>query len=226
MLAALGQSGLVGPVKARSQIGNTILRSQAPTQPGLTLRMGPNQTANIFSMFNSAGTNLLQLSAAGTLTVSQGISTGANITGNSDIRCASGGHYQWLSRSGMRSPSDGVIGLYNNADTDFGRLQFGGTTSSFPALGRSTVYLSVLLADGTDGGGIQMSEGANFDLGTTTGTKLGISASAKLGLWSATPVVQPTAVADASGGAVIDAECRTALNALLSRLRTIGAIAT
>lgn len=37
--------------------------------------------------------------------------------------------------------------------------------------------------------------------------------------------VQQAAVADASGGAIIDAECRAALNSLLAKLRTHGLIA-
>lgn len=37
---------------------------------------------------------------------------------------------------------------------------------------------------------------------------------------------QGAAVADATGGATVDAEARTALNALLAQLRTIGVIAT
>ncbi len=42
-----------------------------------------------------------------------------------------------------------------------------------------------------------------------------------------TTYTQGTAVADASGGAThIDAEARTALNALLAELRTLGVIAT
>lgn len=45
------------------------------------------------------------------------------------------------------------------------------------------------------------------------------------GFYGATPATQPTAVADAAGGVVIDAEARTALNALLARLRTLGLIA-
>jgi len=45
------------------------------------------------------------------------------------------------------SPSDGVIELTNNAQTAFTRLQFGGTTSSFPAIRRTTTALNVVLAD-------------------------------------------------------------------------------
>lgn len=46
------------------------------------------------------------------------------------------------------------------------------------------------------------------------------------GFFGAPPASQPTAVADAAGGATVDAEARTALNALLARLRTLGLIAT
>ena len=44
-------------------------------------------------------------------------------------------------------PSDGTITLLDNAGTSFARLMFGGTTSSFPALKRSTTELHVRLAD-------------------------------------------------------------------------------
>jgi len=73
---------------------------------------------------------------------------------------------------------------------------------------------------------VQMQEAKDLQLGTTTGTKIGTGTTQKLSFWNATPVVQPAAVADASGGATIDAEARTALNALLARMRTVGMIAT
>jgi hypothetical protein len=59
----------------------------------------------------------------------------------------SGGYISFFSRAGFESPADGVIKLRNAADTDFNRLQFGGTTSSFPALKRSTTTLQARLAD-------------------------------------------------------------------------------
>ncbi len=45
-------------------------------------------------------------------------------------------------------------------------------------------------------------------------------------IFGAATSTQPTAVPDASGGATIDAEARTAINDLLARLRTLGVIAT
>lgn len=53
----------------------------------------------------------------------------------------------WNGRSRLLSPSDGVVQLVNNATTDFDRLQFGGTTSSFPAIKRRTTALEARLAD-------------------------------------------------------------------------------
>ena len=47
-----------------------------------------------------------------------------------------------------------------------------------------------------------------------------------IGFYGASPAAQPAAVADAAGGATVDAEARTAINDLLARLRTLGIIAT
>ena len=51
------------------------------------------------------------------------------------------------------------------------------------------------------------------------GTSLSVSGTKVIG-------AQGAAVANASGGAFVDAEARTALNALLARLRAHGIIAT
>jgi hypothetical protein len=45
-----------------------------------------------------------------------------------------------------------------------------------------------------------------------------------LGVFGATPVARSAAIANAAGGATVDAEARTALNALLAYLRTFGLI--
>jgi hypothetical protein len=62
----------------------------------------------------------------------------------------------------------------------------------------------------------------NIVTDTTTGTKIGTATTQKIGFFNATPVVQPTAVADATDAASVI----TQLNALLSRMRTLGLIAT
>lgn len=62
----------------------------------------------------------------------------------------------------------------------------------------------------------------NISTDTTTGTKIGTATTEKIGFFNATPVVQPTAVANATDAATVI----TQLNALLTRLRTLGLIAT
>lgn len=53
-------------------------------------------------------------------------------------------------RGCISAVNDGVFALQNNATTDFGRLQFGGTTPSFPALKRNGAGIDVVGADGTN----------------------------------------------------------------------------
>jgi hypothetical protein len=45
------------------------------------------------------------------------------------------------------SVGDGILALYDSALTAFNRLQFGGTTASFPSIKRSTTGLQIRLAD-------------------------------------------------------------------------------
>jgi hypothetical protein len=74
----------------------------------------------------------------------------------------------------------------------------------------------------TSAGVLQVAEAGNIAVGTTTGTKIGTATTQKIGFYNATPVVQPTAVADATDAASVI----TQLNALLTRMRNLGLIAT
>jgi hypothetical protein len=74
----------------------------------------------------------------------------------------------------------------------------------------------------TNAGVLQVADAGNISVGTTTGTKIGTATTQKLGFYNATPVVQPTAVADATDAAT----AITQLNALLARMRDLGLIAT
>jgi hypothetical protein len=155
----------------------------------------------------------------------------SNVTANNYVLQA-GGALVWAARFRLLSDADGRLRLSNNAQTDFDRLQFGGTTSSFPALKRSSTTLQVRLADDT--GFAPLACGAltingNLDASTrdivtdtTTGTKIGTGTTQKIGFFNATPAVQPAAVADATDAASTQAR----LNDLLARLRTLGLIAT
>lgn len=61
-------------------------------------------------------------------------------------------------RGNLTATADGVWMLRNDASTDFGRLLFGGTTSSFPALKRSSTVLQVRLADDSAFAGLTAGE--------------------------------------------------------------------
>ena len=74
----------------------------------------------------------------------------------------------------------------------------------------------------TISGLVSLPDSSNVQLGTGAGTKIGTATTQKIGFYNATPVVQPTAVADATDAASVI----TQLNLLLGRMRTLGLIAT
>lgn len=76
-----------------------------------------------------------------------------------------------------------------------------------------------------DSSGLTMADAMNIVLNTTTGTKIGTATTQKLGFYNATPVVQQTNVTNPTGGATVDAEARTAIDAILTRLETLGLFA-
>ena len=112
-----------------------------------------------------------------------------NATFVGDVATANAKAFYWGTRSVMTSPSDGVIRLGNSANTDFSRLQFGGTTASFPALARSGTNLLVTDATGgsytpilaatfwATGPAVTVSAG-NVSYGGTTATTVGAAGGA------------------------------------------------
>lgn len=109
----------------------------------------------------------------------------------------------------------------------------GGITSAYPALKRSSTELQVRLADDsayaafacaalTVNADSTLADGVDIALNTTTGSKIGTATTQKLGFWNTTPVVQPTHIADPAGGATVDAEARTAINAINAMLAATG----
>lgn len=81
------------------------------------------------------GSDILRISVAGNILAAGNISAGATRS------------YNWSGRSSVTSPADGNVLMTNAAVTSFNLLQFGGATSSFPALKRSTTALQARLAD-------------------------------------------------------------------------------
>ena len=115
--------------------------SQSTTRPSLKLRAlsGTASTQNVLESYNAAGTLAINLTSGGAGTFG-GAMTATTYT-------ATGTIIGFSSSTTLRNSSDGVLLLTDAAATSFNRLQFGGTTSSFPALKRSSAILQVRLAD-------------------------------------------------------------------------------
>lgn len=100
----------------------------------------------------SAGVPLLmdlQRSGASRFKVSNSgdVTIAGTANANSIELTNAGGFISWTTRSVMYSKANGTILMQNAAETDFNRLQFGGTTSAFPSIKRSAATLQVRLAD-------------------------------------------------------------------------------
>jgi hypothetical protein len=140
--------------------------------------------------------------------------------------------------AGTPSPADGtalgrIIFTDNGQDSHGARIDAirdGGTWTTGASHPTRLVFTTA--SDGsatqterlriTSTGVLQIADAGNIAVGTTTGTKIGTATTQKLGFFNKTPVVQPTAVADATDAASVI----TQLNALLSRMRDLGLIAT
>lgn len=143
------------------------------------------------------GNNKFTVNRSGDVITIGAVSTGAlsstsitttgtgSVTAVGNIISGSAFYVGWTSRARMYSPSDGVIRLTNDAGTDFTRLQFGGTTSSFPSIKRNATALNFRLADDSADAPITAAAGAfsgalsasNLS-GTNTGDQTNITGNA------------------------------------------------
>lgn len=101
-----------------------------------------------------AGVSKLKVDQTGTITMP----SGAQVLAGSNIRTPSTALLLFDTRTVLSAPSDGNLRLTNNAQTDFSLLQFGGTTSAFPAWQRSTTGLIARLADNSADTWVQASQ--------------------------------------------------------------------
>ncbi len=141
----------------------------------------------------------------------------------------------------IKDPSATVVGgqlnLQKNDGTDRWRIGLRGQAGSLTddlyfIRNNGSAWLNVLIL-GNSTGNVTLSDGGSLVFGTSTGTKLGTSTSQKLGLWNATPIVQPTTgVATAtftanSGTTVNDASTFDGytLKQVVKALRNMGALA-
>lgn len=104
------------------------------------------QTDNTYDIGASGGNKPRDLYLGGAITAVGLIST------SSDVRAGAANYLYWNGRSQMSSPADGNILFQDIAAATFGRLQFGGTTASFPALARDNNGIQFQTADGATTG--------------------------------------------------------------------------
>lgn len=141
--------------------------------------------------------------------------------------------------------SGGLVGM--GIGTAVARLHLVSTTEQFRVGYDSSNYYSTTVsstggvtfdavgagASFTFSDNVIMADSKDFQFNTTTGTKLGTSASQKLSLWNATPIVQPTtSVGDSTlvsnGGTTLtdtDTFDGYTLKQIVKALRNIGALA-
>lgn len=98
---------------------------------------------NTSGHFLAAADNTYDIGASGATRPRNGYFSGT-ISSN-DFSAANS--FGFASKGYIVANADGVFQLWNNNTSDFGRLQFGGTTALFPALKRSSAELQARLAD-------------------------------------------------------------------------------
>ena len=116
------------------------------------------------------------------------------------------------------------VGILSFVDADVSIQASGANSIQIDA--DTSGVIDLRIANGSE---VSISEGAvtfndavNMVFDATTGTKIATATTQKLAFWNATPVVQPVHIVDATGGATVDAEARTAINAILAQMATLG----
>lgn len=125
---------------------------------------GATLGGNSFAVTGSsslAATTATTISIGGATLGGNALAVTGQITGSATMLAAqfqtsgNNGYLQFGGQSFIQgSGTDGVIGLFNNAGTSFGRLQLGGTTSSFPSIKRNGAAINFRLSDDSADAGI------------------------------------------------------------------------
>jgi hypothetical protein len=130
---------------------------------------GAGLGANTFTGAQSAPSLALGGATIGSnaLAVTGTVNTSDNLTIGGNFQLQTAGVITFGARSRVVDSADGVLALYSNAGTNFNRLQFGGTTSSFPSIKRNATALNFRLAD--DSADAPITAAAATFTGTLTG---------------------------------------------------------
>lgn len=147
--------------------------AQAPTQWPRVVRSPVGVGGStVASPGLKASTTTLQVTladgSAQTDLQSKTLTTQGDVASGGNVSAAAASKILFTGRTRFASPSDGVLTLTNAAETAFTRAQFGGTTSSFPAIKRNGAALNFRLAD--DSADADVTSGAISASGTITDT--------------------------------------------------------
>lgn len=167
-----GSAALAGSLLDLTQTWNT---SGSPTAIKLNVTDTASNASSLLMDLQIGGTTKLNVSKTGSITSAGGLAVA------SDIQLGNVSQLVWASSTKLHSPSNGVFVMWNAAQTDFSRLQFGGTTSAFPALKRVGTTLEVRLAD--DSAATGFATGALATAGSITlaaGTELRFDAKSRI----------------------------------------------
>lgn len=93
------------------------------------------------------GSSKFKVTNTGVATFGSSIFSSGNLFMDGNVSAGAGSDVVITNRFRFRSPGTGIVTFLDNAGTDFNRLQFGGTTSLFPALKRNGATLETRLAD-------------------------------------------------------------------------------
>ena len=110
-------------------------------------------TARALALQTDGTTRMLFSAINGNVTVG-----GSVLEGDSGgLKLGAAGYLYWAFSTSFKNSSDGVFKITNFAENDFGRIQLGGTTSSYPSIARSGANIQIKLADNSALTGLEAS---------------------------------------------------------------------
>lgn len=144
------------------------------------------------------------LAQAATISSLGALTIGNSLVASGSATIGASNSYIFSGRSSMNSSTNGDINLFNNAQNGFGRLNFGGTSSSFPALLRSSANLIVRLADNSANTDLEVLDEA-YDATTWNGSNEVPTKNATRDKIEGMNIVQGTYTPTLTNGANVDA---------------------
>ena len=152
-----GGTGVTNVLSLKGTSGNGTL-----TSPAIQALVGNNGGTVALTTLNNGNVGIGTTNPGYTLDVNGTINT------SSDIAVGQGHEIYFKNYAAIHAQSSGVLALFNAVENNFTRLQFGGTTSSFPALAVNGSDLQVIRADGSANANLLIT--GNVGIGTTSPT--------------------------------------------------------